>query len=80
MVFGWIRILELTAFLHRSLDKIARKVGMYSGKVYLAVTKYPGDFVTNVTQINSQSDLISMLSFAGPSYLTIRPYVCMILI
>ena len=31
-------------------------------------------------QINSQSDLISMLSFAGPSYLTIRSSVCIILI
>ena len=26
----------------------------------------PGDFVTKVKQINSQSDLISMSSFAGP--------------
>ena len=26
-----------------------------------------GDFITNVTQINSQSDLISMLKFADPS-------------
>ena len=28
--------------------------------------KYPGDFVINVKQINSQSDLISISSFAGP--------------
>ena len=41
---------------------------------------YPGDFVTNVTQISSQSDLISMSSFAGPSYLTIRSSVYMILV
>ena len=27
----------------------------------------PGDSVTKVKQINSQSDLISMASFAGPS-------------
>ena len=47
--------------------------------VWLLV-EYPGDIVTNVTQINSQSDLISMLSFAGPSYLTIRSSVYMILI
>ena len=40
----------------------------------------PGDFVTKVNQINSQSDLISMLSFAGPSYLTFRFSVYMILI
>ena len=40
----------------------------------------PGDFFTNVTQINSQSDLISMSSFAGPSYLTIRSSVYMILV
>ena len=29
----------------------------------------PGDFVTKVKQINSQSDLISMSTFTGPSYL-----------
>ena len=40
----------------------------------------PGDLVTNVTQINSQSDLISISSFAGPSYLTIRSSLCIILI
>ena len=33
---------------------------------------FPGDFVTNVKQISSQSDLTSMSSFAGPSYLTVR--------
>ena len=38
-------------------------------------TTVPGDFVTKVKQINSQSDLTSMLSFAGPSYLTIRSSV-----
>ena len=32
----------------------------------------PGDFVTKVKQISSQSDLIWTRSFAGPSYLTIR--------
>ena len=32
-------------------------------------------FVTKVKQINSQSDLISMSSFAGLSYLTIRSFV-----
>ena len=40
----------------------------------------PGDFITKVKQVNSQSDLISMSSFAGPSYLTIRSFVCIILI
>ena len=30
----------------------------------------PGDFTMKVKQINSQSDLILMSSFAGPSYLT----------
>ena len=40
----------------------------------------PGDFATKVKQINSQSDLIWMLSFAGPSYLTIRSSVHIILI
>ena len=40
----------------------------------------PGDFVTKVKQINSQSDLISMSNFAGPSYLTIRSSVYIILI
>ena len=42
--------------------------------------EYPGDFVTKVKQINSQLDLIWMLSFAGPSYLTIRSSVHIILI
>ena len=40
----------------------------------------PGDFITKVKQVNSQSDLLSMSSFAGPSYLTIRSSVCIILI
>ena len=40
----------------------------------------PGDFVTKVKQINNQSDLIWMTGFAGPSYLTIRSSVYMILI
>ena len=35
----------------------------------------PGDSVTKVKQINSQSDLISMSSFADLSYLTIRSSV-----
>ena len=40
----------------------------------------PGDFATTVKQINSQSDLIWMSSFAGPSYLTIMSSVYIILI
>ena len=40
---------------------------------------HPGDFIMNVKQINSQSDLISMSSFAGPSYLKTRSSVYMIL-
>ena len=40
----------------------------------------PGDFVTKVKQINRQSDLIWMMSFAGLSYLTVRSFVYMILI
>ena len=40
----------------------------------------PGDFVTKVKQIDSQSDSISMSNFAGPgpSCLTIRSSVCII--
>ena len=38
------------------------------------------DFATNVKQINNQSDLIWMSSFAGPSYLAIRFSVYIILI
>ena len=40
----------------------------------------PGDFVTNLKQINNQPNLISISSFTGPSYLglTIRSSVCMI--
>ena len=40
----------------------------------------PGDFATIVKQINSQSDLIWMSSFAGPSDITIRSSVHIILI
>ena len=40
----------------------------------------PDDFVTNVKQINSQTDLTSMSSFAGPSYLTVRSSLCIILV
>ena len=40
----------------------------------------PGDFITNMKQVNSQSDLISMSSFAGPSYPTLRSSFCIILI
>ena len=40
----------------------------------------PGDLVTKVKQIDGQSDLIWMTSFAGPSYLTIRSSVYSILI
>ena len=40
----------------------------------------PGDFVTNVKQINSQSDLTSISSFAGPSYFTVRSSLYTILI
>ena len=35
----------------------------------------PGDFATEVTQINCQSDLTRISSFAGPSYFTIRSSV-----
>ena len=48
-------------------------------QVYL-LTIIPGDFATKVKQINSQSGLIWMSSFAGPSYLTIRSSVYIILI
>ena len=41
---------------------------------------HPGDFFTKVKQINSQSDLFWMTSFAGSSYLTIRSTVYIILI
>ena len=40
----------------------------------------PGDSVTNVKQIESQSDLASMSSFADPSHLTVRSSLCIILI
>ena len=47
------------------------------GKLHIAD---PSDFVTKVKQINSQSDLIWMTSFAAPSYLTIRSSANIILI
>ena len=46
----------------------------------LFLPNLPGDFATKVKQINSQSDLIWMSSFAGPSYLTIRSSVYVSLI
>ena len=46
----------------------------------LLAQHWPDDFATKVKQINSQSDLIWMSSFAGPSYLTIRSSVYIILI
>ena len=46
---------------------IAGKIILYSN------TPYPGDFVTKVKHINSQSDLISLLSFAGLFYLKSDP-------
>ena len=42
--------------------------------------RHPGDFVTEVKQINSQSDLTWMKSFGDQSYLTIRSSVYIILI
>ena len=49
---------------------ITLKVALLGIKI--AHKRQPGDFVKNVRQINSQSDLTSMSSFAGPSYLTVR--------
>ena len=46
--------------------------------IFTEITQ-PGDFVMNVKQINSQSNLTSMTSFAGPSYLTIKSSVYIIL-
>ena len=50
------------------------------GRLFLSLgSLIPGsDFVTKVKQINSQSDLISMSSFAGPSSFLIRSsvYIC----
>ena len=43
-----------------------------------AITGSPCDFVTKVKQINSQSDLISMSSFAGSCYLIVRSSVYII--
>ena len=40
----------------------------------------PGDTVTKVQQISSQSDLISMSNFDGPSYLFIRFFIYITLI
>ena len=57
------------------------KLGHFFGEPCIQFIWYfPGDFLTKVKQVNSQSDLISMSSFAGPSYLTIRSCICIILI
>ena len=49
-------------------------------KVVNFVRSYPGDFATKVKQINSHTDLIRMLSFDGPPYLTVKFSVYIILI
>ena len=49
-------------------------------ELVLTTLQQPGDFVTKVKQINSQSDVIWMRRFAGLSYLTIRSSVYTILI
>ena len=43
---------------------------VYPAMGQFVVCEHPGNFVTKVNQIESQSDLISMSSFADPSYLT----------
>ena len=43
------------------------------------ILNLPGDTVTKIKQINSQSESILMLNFAGPIYLTIRSSAYIIL-
>ena len=77
-----IRVLHPRKFL--VVDMLVQYTTKTFGSDYLSIyyyyCKHPGDFITKVTQINSQSDLISMSSFAGPPYLTIRSSVSIILI
>ena len=81
-VFGW-----LTHFLRETISGPITKMPFVLPKkisllqdVNTTFHYNPGDFVTNATQINSQSDLISMSSSAGLSYLAVRSSVYMILI
>ena len=53
---------------------------VYNGELLLFIKSMPGDFATKVKQISSQSGLIWMSNFAGPSYLTIGSSVYIILI
>ena len=64
---GIIFSLVLNLDLYRGTGKFQKQLNV------------PGDLVTKVKQINSQSDLIWMTSFAGPSYLTVRSSVYIIL-
>ena len=71
---------------HRSrmenlISQLEAQIEMLSSVRILVFDNHvPGDFITKVKQVNSQSDLISMSIFAGPPYLTIRSSVCIILI
>ena len=61
-------------------NPIYRGLVSWKGRSTVSCSRHPADFITNMTQINSQSELISMSSLASPSYLTIRSSVYMILI
>ena len=51
------------------------------GRIHDGAITLPGDnIIMKVKQVNSQSDLISVSSFAGPFYLKVRSSVCIILI
>ena len=65
-------------FVHLDSNRKSEQFWFDFKKIF--INQEPGDFITKVKQVNSQSDLISMSSFAGPFYLTVRSSVCIILI
>ena len=74
-----IHVLSLKKNLTSFTAKTVWNPVVVAPEIYLYI-RNPGDFVTKVKQINSQSDLIWMRSLAGPSYFTIRSSVNIILI
>ena len=65
---------------NRAMKVVGGIKGITNSKEAIYRFALPGDFVTKVKQINSPSDLISMRSFVGPSYFTIKSSANIILI
>ena len=78
LIFYWV-CQNISKCLKTQQSTVKAIVYCFQNMAFCSVS-YPGDFITKVKQVNSQSDIVSMSSFAVPSYLTIRSSVCIILI